>query len=79
MTLSPLLADNSSSSLFSISLTRTYSPLGNISPKPITSSDILSSNYMLFSFKNFTNSFSNTSGSSIDSLNVSLSKNKAAA
>ena len=42
-TLSPTFADNSSSSLFKISLTRTYSPFGRTSPNPITSSDILSS------------------------------------
>ena len=52
MTLSPFFADNSSSSLFSISLTRTYSPLGSISPNPMTSSDILSSNSISFSFRN---------------------------
>ena len=78
-TLSPFFADKSSSSLFSISLTRTYSPLGNTSPNPMTSSDILSSNSISFSLRYLTNSFSNISGSSTDSLNVSLSKKSAAA
>ena len=79
ITLSPFFADNSSSSLFSISLIRTYSPLGKTSPKPITSSDISLSNSISFSFKYLINSFSNISGSSTDSLNVSFSKNNAAA
>ena len=78
-TLSPFFAVNSSSSLFSISFFRTYSPLGNTSPNPITSSDISLSNSILFSLRYFINSFSNISGSSTCSLNVSLSRNNAAA